>query len=361
MDTQSSKENEDSLDNFILLIKNNIKTIIKAAPATIGFFLFLIYFCKYQFFPSFDLFSLGSLLIAASILGLLVFALITFGISTPGLFWVDIFLKDKDVSEDFSYALPKNDEKKKKVAQLRIIRAYFFLPATLCAYTNIYAILSEHTYASYMFGAPFVICLFLAIGLRCEYGLSIVSLLKFSLASLLSFALSSFISLAFCIVAIKAHIPGESDLAQTLLALFITITMTITFTVCAIAFQNFKYSHTIFFSMIFAFLLSIISNLWGTLPDGIAKALGIGNYVALEIHIKGEPCKIKNIPWKDNKNNSCSLTNTKVIWSLGDTYRLRITTKNKTRDLSIPTSNIVSVIKPVKNSDIKKVDISAPT
>ncbi|MGP0171726.1 hypothetical protein ACSVIJ_07565 [Pseudomonas sp. NCHU5208] len=338
---QPNQEGFDSLDKLSLVVKRNLKSIIKSAPAIIGFSLFLIYFCENHFFPSFDIFSLGSLLIAASILGLLVFATLTFGISMPGLMWTDIFLKDKEVSNEFKYYLPKDNKRKLSQAQLRIIRVYFFLPATLCAYINIYAITSNSDYALYSFAAPVAVCLALATCLKLEYRLSAPSLLKFVLASLISYSLASIISLLFVVISLKGHFPDAPEHLQIILALIVTLAMNVTFTVCAISFQNLKYSHTIFFSMLFAFFLSFISNMWFTLPGGIAKTLGIGNYTATEIHVSGDPCKIKSIPWENNNDQSCTLINAKVVWSLGDTHRIKAYNK----DISLPTKNIISVIK----------------
>lgn len=341
---QSAPQTVDSLDKLARTIRENLASIIKTAPAVIGFSLFLIYFCENQFFPSFDLFSLGSLLIAASVLGLIVFTTLTIGVSAPGLMWIDIFLKDKDVRDEFEYELSKESKKRSK-QELEIIRTYFFLPAMLCAFTYIHAILSEISYAVYLFAAPLGLCVVLAISLRLKYHLSTSSLVKYVLASLTSYSVASVTSLLFVVFFLKARFPTEPDHIQILIAVALTLLMITAFTICAISFHNLKHSHTIFFSMLFAFTLSIFSNTWIMLPGGIAKILGIGNYIASEINASGKACKIQSIPWQSHNEELCKLTNTKVVWSLGDTYRLRIQNKDIIKDISISATDIVSLIK----------------
>lgn len=344
-------EQSDSLDNLIRVIRANLKSIIKVAPITIGFSLFLIYFCKYQFFPSFDLFSLGSLLISASVLGLAVFLAITLGTCIPGLLWADVFFKDKEVREELGYFLPK-DEKKERLANTTFIRSYFLWPSTLCSCTIIYVLVSDNDYASYFIALPLLTCLALALELSSRYELSGTSLVKFILASMMAYTLATIISLAVGMFSVKTHLPGGSDFSQIMLLILITLTMNIVFATCAISLQNLKNSQTIFFSTLFSLLLSFGNNLWGVLPEGIAKILGVGNYIAQEIHISGEPCEIKIIPWKQDENGLCTLENTKIIWSLGDTYRIRIPINEKLVDVSIPTGDVISVIKSV-DSDKK--------
>lgn len=345
--TTPNEKQIESLDTLIKLLRSNIKTILKTGPVTIGFTLFLIYFCQNQFFPSFDLFSLGSLLIAASIFGLGVFTLISLGISAPGLFWVDIFLKDREVDDDFSYSFAGNEETKKK-SQLAIVRCYFLLPVTLCGLLNIYLIISDNVHGAYFFGAPLAICILLAIGLKFERKLSASSLFKFVLASTLAFGFANLVSLIFCILAIKAHAPNATSIEETAIAVSVTLAMSMTFSVCAASFKNIKHSHTIFFSMLFAFFLSMISNIWLTLPESIVKILGIGNYTALEIHFNGEPCKVESIEWSTKNEDTCSLNNAKIIWSLGDTYRIRTKANNAEIDLNIPAKHITTIVKTLK-------------
>lgn len=348
MDTTRKTSQADSLDRVIELISSNLKGILKTVPIAIGFSLFLIYFCQHHFFPSFDLFSLGSLLISAAILGLLVFLLISIGISLPGWFWVDIFLKDKEVNEDFLYHFKEEDIKDK--AQLEIVRQYFFWPALFYSALNIILITTDNTEAIYIFGSLVLVCLTLAGTLWRRYKLSASSLIKFTIASSLTYVFASFISLGFCILGLKEHFEGASDIEELLAAIVITSALISTFTVCAISFNNLKHSHTIFFSMLFAFFLSFANNIWFTIPGKIVNLLGIGNYIASEIHVNGKPCEISSIKWKSNNNGTCTLKNTKIIWSLGDLYRIR----EGTTDISIPSQNITTIIKEnTKPKDIK--------
>nr|WP_288359295.1 hypothetical protein [uncultured Pseudomonas sp.] len=341
-------EQIDTLDNFIQLVQDNFKSIIKVAPITIGFSIFLFYFCKYQFFPSFDLFSLGSLLIAAAVLGLLVFGLIMLGACGPGLFWSEIFLKDKEVIKELNYYLPK-DEKLRKPANATFIRSYFLCPTTLCACTSIYILISDNEYARYFIALPMLACLALALELKSRYELSTGSLVIFILASTISYTSGTLISVAVGIASIKTHVPDSSEFYQILMLLLVAITMNLVFAIFAISLQNLKTSNTIFFGTLLSLILSFGNKAWEILPEGIAKALGVGNYTAEEIHIKGEPCEIKTIPWKQKESEQCTLGDTKIIWSLGDTYRIRVQVDGKMVDVSIPASDVISVIKPVDN------------
>lgn len=343
MEKPQHKDSFDSLDKFALTVKRNITTIIKAVPAIVGFTIFLMYFCEHHFFPSFDLFSLGSLLIAASVLGILIFLLITLGISLPGLIWTDMFLKDKIVRDELSYYLSKTEDKEKK-EKLSIIRIYFFYPAVLATLTSLLAILVKIEEPLYL--TAFLALYFLLAGtLKYKYHLSWSSLLKYTLASTFAFVIASIVSIFFAFTTIKLKYANEPEHYQLFVVVAISILMTMAFTLCAISFHSSKYSHTIFFSMLFAVFISVISNMWITLPGGITKILGIGNYLASEVHVNGAPCKIESIPWKKTTEKNCVLENVRIIWGLGDTHRIQIQNKDETKDISVPTKNITSIIK----------------
>lgn len=61
--------------------------ISKALPSTLGFGMFLAYFARNHFYPSFDLFQFSSLLLAAACLGFLAIGAFVAALFLPGA-WV---------------------------------------------------------------------------------------------------------------------------------------------------------------------------------------------------------------------------------------------------------------------------------
>ena len=117
---QPATDSDDVLD-FILafagtFLRRHASLIAKVLPPAFGFGIFLAYFARHHFYPSFDLFQFSSLLLAAACLGFGVVGAFVAGLSLPGAWIFHGFLNTRAIKEDITYALPyQGDSRVRKV------------------------------------------------------------------------------------------------------------------------------------------------------------------------------------------------------------------------------------------------------
>ncbi|MDH4651416.1 hypothetical protein [Pseudomonas sp. BN606] len=80
----------------------NFKVIVATAPLAFGFIVFLFYFTKHGFYPSFDIFQFSSLLISAFCIGALAFIMLAALTAFPGTFIVQNFLRRQEIKKTIS-------------------------------------------------------------------------------------------------------------------------------------------------------------------------------------------------------------------------------------------------------------------
>ncbi|MDU9414424.1 hypothetical protein [Pseudomonas sp. zfem005] len=338
----------DAIEKLISLIKENIGALLKTVPIAVGFTLFLIYFCQNHFFPSFDIFSLGSLLISAFIFGAAVFFIIALCISFPAFFWVDSFFKNKDIMGELEYFLPQDSKKKRNDKLFLVIKKYFAVPSILSGMTAILCLTGDYSSTqqiSIFLGTTLATTILLTVDLKREYDLSVLNLLIATLVNYFAMFIASLISLGFALATVRAYMTSEDDIFQVGAAVFVILLMPMIFSISALAAMTISRSHTVFFSAIFSLLLSIFTNMWFSLPAIIVKILGIGNYTADSIHLKKEICSEAIFPKLTKLGENCMLSKTKIIWSIGDTYRLSLGGDEKNIDITIPSKFVLSITK----------------
>lgn len=131
---QPATDSDELLDLIVLFagtfLRRHASLLTKVFPPAIGFGIFLVYFARHHFYPSFDLFQFSSLLLAAACLGFGVVGVFVAVLFFPGAWIYHNFLNTKAIKEDITYALPyQEDPRVRKVFLLMGLA--FFLPYLL--------------------------------------------------------------------------------------------------------------------------------------------------------------------------------------------------------------------------------------
>lgn len=339
-DTLNQKN--EPLDNIINKIIENHKILLKSGPASIGFLIFLIYFFQNKFFPSFDVFSLASLLISAFAIGGFLYLAITFGIAAPSYFWVSTFFLDEGVKEDLSYYLRNAKEKTQNT--VKILIKYYFLPILICSLADILALTKDLDSTDrdlIKISLAIFTSTLISYDFYNKFKTTKTTLFKFILISSFSYILASLICLFFTIFMLEAHAKGIDESSQIAVAVFSSIIGSMVVSCIAIgSLQNYKY--TIFFSAILTLFITIITNFWIELPNVVMKNLGIGNYTAEKINLTNDYCK-NSKPSNETKEGECQLNKVHVIWSIGEIYNIKLSSGEK---MKIPSKYVVSIQEP---------------
>ncbi|KXJ32151.1 MULTISPECIES: hypothetical protein [Pseudomonas] len=97
--------------------------------------MFLVYFTRNHFYPSFDLFQFSSLLLAAACLGFLTIGAFVAALFLPGAWVYYRFINTAAIKEDITYALPYRGEGRfRKI--LLLMALVFFVPYLLAGFSD---------------------------------------------------------------------------------------------------------------------------------------------------------------------------------------------------------------------------------
>ncbi|MBC8647903.1 hypothetical protein GYM54_20465 [Pseudomonas sp. MTM4] len=126
---------EDVFDRFLEsssgFLDQHISVILKAGPPLFGFAIFVFYFYRHQFYPSFDLFQFSSLLIAAAAIGFTIIGLLVFALFSPGISIYQLFIQHKHVKGDLKSSLPYLEDRRGWWV-LKLGSLVFWLPFIVC-------------------------------------------------------------------------------------------------------------------------------------------------------------------------------------------------------------------------------------
>lgn len=99
--------------------------LAKALPPVSGFGIFLLYFYRNHFYPSFDLFQFSSLLLAAACIGFAIVGAVIVMMVLPGAALFHWFLNTKRVKEEIVYAMLYAEDARTKAVWQLVLLAYF--------------------------------------------------------------------------------------------------------------------------------------------------------------------------------------------------------------------------------------------
>jgi len=321
------------------VIKNRGVTYFKGASLCFGFGLFVIYFMQNNFYPEFDLFGFGSLLVTSSVIGVFVTAYMAFGFAMPSIFWLGYF-SDKGVREELGYAL-KTPEANKEFYNWRMKYCYF-LPVTICLIAVIvtFSNTSEmYAYTLALVVVPVFLGIIFGIALAKKYRLPNGYAVQYVLTGSVSYIIATLVTAIFGLAAAKNLVSWDvvknNNLAMVIAFLIGGLMVFIT----TISLQMRK-GYVYMVSAIVGVIAMTLLNAWMTMPGAIVRNFGIGNYEAESVLVKDEMCK----QLKSNKylvDEGCALKNIHVVWAWGGSYSFRLTDG---RQLKLDKESVGSIV-----------------
>ncbi|MFV3305934.1 hypothetical protein ACNFBT_11690 [Pseudomonas sp. NY15181] len=324
MDMQPAKAEEmDAFDRYVelagLYFRRYVRHLIRWLPPVIGFLLFLTYFARNHFYPSFDLFQFSSLLLSAAAIGFSFVAALTVGVTAPGLVLVHWFANDKRYKGLLRHRAG-TERQKDKYAWLLVLLC-FVLPFAGSTLVSAALILLIKTSAiiPYLI-APVLIALIFGIILQVRFALPKWSFLHFLWAGSLALLLVNALAMGvLSYTSTLGWVPAAFQPAAVTLTMLVVSTLVGFITPAA--FGSFKTSLS--FCTPLALVFAAYSGALSTMPERVMSWLGLGSYKASEIVLDAEYCQ-HNAPESLKLNEHCVITDAQVVWSLGESLVVRI-------------------------------------
>lgn len=343
--TDQPPTDSDKVLDFILAFADTFLTrhaslLAKVLPPLFGFGIFLAYFSRHHFFPSFDLFQFSSLLLAAGCVGFATVGVFVAALFLPGAWIFHEFLNTPAIKEDIAYALPYKGERRFRKVSL-LIAVTLFAPYLLLGSSLIGAVYVDVSLIAWM---PFLasIPMVLACGLVAQqlFELRAYSFLRYAWAAYLPVVVVAYLIFGMWIKAwpVVEHWPSFWRWAALL---FMPPVIAFIAALCGMLFVA-GWRAALLFATFFALLFAGYSGAITTLPDTVVNTLGLGNYEAKTIALDPSYC-----PAKPNGalplSPTCTLENVKVVWSFGEALTLKLADGTTAW---IPTSAVRTLIRP---------------
>ncbi|GGK06391.1 hypothetical protein [Pseudomonas matsuisoli] len=322
---QPATDSEDVLD-FILafastFLRRHASLIAKVLPPAFGFGIFLAYFARHHFYPSFDLFQFSSLLLAASCLGFAVVGAFVAVLFMPGAWIFYGFLNTKTIKEDITYALPyRGDSRVRKVFLLMGLT--FFLPYLLAGTALVASIFVAPSMLKWIgFLTPVMILLVAGLIIQCLFELGRFSFWKYLWNAYIPTVITGYFIVWMWI---KAYPVVEHWYWPAKWGVVLAAPPAIAFiaALCGMLFVA-GWRAVMLFATFFALLMAGYSGALTTLPDTVVNALGLGNYQAKAIVLDTAYCDTSCGALLPSSPN-CVLEDVHVVWSFGDALTLRL-------------------------------------
>lgn len=301
------------------LLNKHGAMLAKALPPLVGFGIFLLYFYRNRFFPSFDLFQFSSLLLAAACIGFAIVGAVIFTMVAPGAAIFHWFLNTKKIKEDLGYAIPYSQGARRKTVWQLVGLAYFgpFCLAGLGLVTVLVLEPGLFNIAALLWPA------LVALG----FGVALQILFDLPRWSFFSYSWSAYLSLLIFVlllsIALQTSLPIIEKLSvfwQYPILWAMPLIIACMVSICSMA-HFAGWSAAIHFGLFFGLLVAGYSGLLTTLPEKTVKSLGLGAYEAEMIILDPAFCDRDlselGIP------GDCTLRNVHVVWSFGESIVLR--------------------------------------
>lgn len=322
---QPATNSDDLLDLIVVsagaVLRRHASLLVKALPPAIGFGIFLVYFARHHFYPSFDLFQFSSLLLAAACLGFGVVGIFVGALFFPGAWIYHDFLNTKVIKEDITYALPYGGSPRIRKVFL-LMGLAFFLPYLLSGVAMIVGtIMLTSMYLWIIFLAPIPIALVAGLAIQCLFDLGRFSFAKYLWTAYVPTVASGFLIFSMWI---KAYPVVEHWSWLTKWAVLIAVVPVIAgiASLCGMLFIA-GWRAALLFATFFALLMGGFSGALTTLPDSVVNTLGLGNYRAKTIVLDPAYCDGSTADALPI-SSGCVVKDVHVIWSFGDALTLRL-------------------------------------
>ena len=343
--TDQPATDTDAVFDFILkfsgtFLRRHASLLAKGLPPTLGFGMFLAYFARNHFYPSFDLFQFSSLLLAAACLGFLTIGAFVAALFLPGAWVYYRFINTAAIKEDITYALPYRGEGRFRKIML-LMALVFFVPYLLAGFSNAAILFVDpELFVSVALLAPIPITLLAGMAVQWLFDLRRFSFLKFVWEAYLStMVVGLFIvwmlAQAYPLVSEWSPLAKWAALGAAPFAIAFIATLTSMIFIAG-------WQAAMMFSLFFALFLAGYGGVLTTLPETMVKTLGLGNYQAKAIVLDASYCakeQARVLP----TNEQCVLQDVQVVWSLGEAVVLRLAEGDTAR---LPATAIRALVKP---------------
>jgi len=316
--------------------------VAKFCPPLFGFAIFLLYFNRHGFYPTFDLFQFSSLLLAAAVLGFALVGTYVLLLVVPGAWLHYGFVNSPSIKEELRYIRPANDKQTYRFVGILIGLVYVapFATSALCVMYVTFAYTSLFQHA--MFLVPALITLIAGLLLQKLLELRNYSFLRYMWSAYLPTAIVALFSFLIIRDAATGIDQMDNDLLRACVVYGTPVLISVIAGICAISFVA-GWSFTLHFSTFFALLIAFYTGLLTTLPDKTVRAIGLGNYQAERIILDSSYCD-SDAQKALKFDNQCSLKNVHVVWLMGDSLLFKRNADDK-QLIQVPSRFIKMVIK----------------
>jgi len=298
---------------------------ITIAPPAIGLSIFLSYFVKQGFYPSFDILQFSSLLIFAFIIGALLILSIALVLAVPGYIYKSILLSHEQTRKKLRIHFINSDDSEDRKQMFFACRILIFYPILLGSLLNWLTVFSlPDQYTLIFFIIPlFVSLIFCAISSHSlEFQPNSIFALFFTLISAVFMSNFSMITITQAVKEAIFSIDGE--IIQLAIVITANLVISILISISCIAVLG-GVRYLLYACIFFSIAILLYGGVLTSFPSKFISMLSLGNYTATSLMLTKDFCEIKNFPIEINEK--CELTDAHIIWSLGDHTLARVESK----------------------------------
>ncbi|SFP15432.1 hypothetical protein [Pseudomonas borbori] len=320
--------------------RRHFSLVAKAAPPLFGFGIFVFYFYRNHFYPSFDLFQFSSLLLAAAAIGFAIIGVLVVPLFLPGPWIFSQFLEHKTIKDKLRDSRPYLDSQRVWWV-LKLGCLVYWLPFLACtAGLLTVALLAPKLFVLSIFLMPVLVSLLAGLLVQAAFGLPPFSFLRYLWAADVAvMAVGGFT--AFILMQTAPVIEGF-DIGMWGWLVFVAVMLIVSLiaAICSFLFIA-GWNAALHFSVFFALLIAGYSGVLTTLPEKTVRALGLGNYQADALLLAQSYCDEATLK-RLALDEGCALTKVHVVWSLGENLILRT---DDERTMQIPSRFIRAIVK----------------
>ncbi|MDF3932392.1 hypothetical protein [Pseudomonas citronellolis] len=334
----------DPIDRYIngagQYVRQYAEHLIKWLPPVVGFAIFLGYFFRNHFYPSFDLFQFSSLLLSAAVIGFVFVALMTAGVAAPGLVLVSWFINDKRYKDRLRNTQLSDGQRDRNAWAM--LWLCFILPFAIHSLITSAVLLTVGSaIPAWYLMTPVPVSLAFGIALQVQFELPKWAFLHYLWSSYLALSAANAVALLVMSSAPALHwLPSVLQLPAVVLVCLL-VNVLIGF-ISPAAFSGLK--ACLCFSIPLALVLAFYNGALSSMPERVMSGLGLGQYTASEIVLDADYCGKKApvvLPLDDN----CTFKDVQVIWSLGETLTLSVGKAETIRQVQIPSRYVKAIIR----------------
>lgn len=330
------------IDHSQRFLSRYASPVAKFCPPLFGFAIFLLYFNRHGFYPTFDLFQFSSLLLAAAVLGFVLVGTYVLLLIVPGAWLHYGFVNSPAIKEELRYIRPANDKQTYRFVGILIGLVYVapFAASALCV--MYVAFTYSSLFQSAIFMVPALVTLIAGLLLQKLLELCSYSFLRYMWSAYLPGVIVSLLSVLIIRDAATNIDSIDNSLLKACVIYGTPLLISVFAGLCAICLVA-GWRFALHFATFFALVIAFYSGLLTTLPDKTVRAIGLGNYQAERILFEplyGDVATREAL----GLDQHCALNGAHVVWLMGETLSFK-TAPDSDRLLQVPSQFIKAVIK----------------